>query len=132
MYIVIYRLQLSFIACNKNKDELSIIDIEANIDNLKIINLSQFTDNIQYVPLETRDFLLLNASFKCDFLDSLILIFDLNQCQLYNTNGKFLNSIGSKGRGPEEFHFCVQACFSKHNSIYLQSNLYVSIRPPAT
>jgi hypothetical protein len=115
---------LPFFACSKNKEELSTINIEANINNLKIVNLSQFTDNIEYVPLETRDYILLNASCKCDFLDSLVLVYDLNQCQLYNTNGKFLNSIGSKGRGPGEFQFCVQACFSRHNSIYLQSNLY--------
>lgn len=100
------------------------IDIEGNINNLRIIYLSHFTDNIQYVPLETRENVLLDSECKCDFLDSLLLIYDLNQCQLYSRNGKFICSIGVKGNGPDEFQFCMQACFSKHSTIFMQSNLY--------
>jgi hypothetical protein len=112
-------------SCNNQKlstvDNLQNIDIEANISNLEVIKLSQFTDNIQYLPLETKDYFVLHRNCRFDFLDSLILVYDLKHCQLFNSNGKFLNTIGSRGRGPAEFQFCIQACFTKSKTIYLQS-----------
>jgi len=89
-----------------------------------VAKLSQFVVNIEYVPLETKDDFILDANYKCDFSDSLILVYNLNKCGLYNSSGKFITSIGTKGNGPGEFQFCMEACFSANNSIYLQSNLY--------
>ncbi len=102
---------------------LHVINIEPHIEHQEIIELSQFSDNISYVPLETKEYLL-NEYCNLVFLDSLVLIYDLNKCVLYSSSGRFLTGIGTKGSGPAEFQFCIQACFSNHNSIYLQSSLY--------
>ena len=101
-----------------------VIDIKSNIEHQENIKLSQFSEDISYVPLETKDYFFADANFKCDFLGSLILIYDLNRCALYSSNGRFLTRIGVKGSGPGEFQFCIQACFSENNSIFLQGSLY--------
>lgn len=99
-----------------------VIDIKSNIEHLENIKLSQFSEDISYVPLEMKGYFYASASFKCVFLDSLILVYDLSGCALYSSNGRFLTRIGEKGSGSGEFLFCVQACFSNHNTIYLQSS----------
>lgn len=67
----------------------------------KEIMLNELASDIRYVPLETTDDCLMNNEFYImqytgeDIITSGIFHFD--------KNGKFLNKIGSKGQGPEEY-----------------------------
>ena len=79
----------------------------------KEIMLNELASDIRYVPLETTDDCLMNNEFYImqytgeDIITSGIFHFD--------KNGKFLNKIGSKGQGPEEY---LQGLFAFGDWIY--------------
>lgn len=86
----------------------------------KEIMLNELASDIRYVPLETIDDCLMNNEFYImqytgeDIITSGIFHFD--------KNGKFLNKIGSKGQGPEEY---LQGLFAfgdwKNKLLYVQN-----------
>lgn len=86
----------------------------------KEIMLNELASDIRYVPLETTDDCLMNNEFYImqytgeDIIISGIFHFD--------KNGKFLNKIGSKGQGPEEY---LQGLFAfgdwKNKLLYVQN-----------
>lgn len=86
----------------------------------KEIMLNELASDIRYVPLETTDGCLMNNEFYImqytgeDIITSGIFHFD--------KNGKFLNKIGSKGQGPEEY---LQGLFAfgdwKNKLLYVQN-----------
>lgn len=86
----------------------------------KEITLNELASDIRYVPLETTDDCLMNNEFYImqytgeDIITSGIFHFD--------KNGKFLNKIGSKGQGPEEY---LQGLFAfgdwKNKLLYVQN-----------
>lgn len=86
----------------------------------KEIMLNELASDIRYVPLETTDDCLMNNEFYImqytgeDIITSGIFHFE--------QNGKFLNKIGSKGQGPEEY---LQGLFAfgdwKNKLLYVQN-----------
>lgn len=86
----------------------------------KEIMLNELASDIRYVPLEATDDCLMNNEFYImqytgeDIITSGIFHFD--------KNGKFLNKIGSKGQGPEEY---LQGLFAfgdwKNKLLYVQN-----------
>lgn len=86
----------------------------------KEIMLNELASDIRYVSLETTDDCLMNNEFYImqytgeDIITSGIFHFD--------KNGKFLNKIGSKGQGPEEY---LQGLFAfgdwKNKLLYVQN-----------
>ena len=86
----------------------------------KEIMLNELASDIRYVPLEMTDDCLMNNEFYImqytgeDIITSGIFHFD--------KNGKFLNKIGSKGQGPEEY---LQGLFAfgdwKNKLLYVQN-----------
>jgi len=93
-------------SCNENKDKnksLPVVDIEANINNMKIINLSQFTDDIRYIPLENVENPPLKYLSQIEISDNLMLVSDINNCLLFDTEGRFISKIGNYGRDPGEY-----------------------------
>lgn len=86
----------------------------------KEIMLNELASDIRYVPLETTDDCLMNNEFYImqytgeDIITSGIFHFD--------KNGKFLNKIGSKGQGLEEY---LQGLFAfgdwKNKLLYVQN-----------
>jgi len=112
------------IGCSRgqnNGNSIPVIDIESNINNIEVINLSEFTNDIKYIPLQTSENHIFTGIWNCVFLNNWILAYNLSQCVLYNSQGSYLNSIGTRGRGPGEFQFCQQADFSKNKTIFIQS-----------
>jgi hypothetical protein len=107
---------------HKIGNSLPVIDIESNINNTDVINLSEFTDDIKYVPLQTSEDYIFTGIWHCVFLNDWILAYNGSQCVLYNSEGNFINSIGTRGRGPGEFNFCRQADFSKDKTIFIQNS----------
>lgn len=94
---------LAFYGCKnsqKAEDSFQIIDIESNMDKMETISLSQFTYDIRYIPLETNEDFPVTWIGDCDFSGNLIILTDMKKCLLYDTNGRFILSIGSQGRGP--------------------------------
>lgn len=101
--------------------KLVVINLAKAIsESPKEIMLNELASDIRYVPLETTDDCLMNNEFYImqytgeDIITSGIFHFD--------KNGKFLNKIGSKGQGPEEY---LQGLFAfgdwKNKLLYVQN-----------
>lgn len=124
LYIILFFL---LCGCQHNKsheNENNRIEIGTNIDNLSDIKLSQFANGIKYIPLQSKDNIYFSSGCDFDFQDSVILIYKLYSCLLYNYQGELISVIGNKGNGPGEYLFCIKAGFSDHGSIYIQSTLH--------
>lgn len=122
-------IQTSFFICigcsndYKNGHSIETIDIESNIHNTETINLSEFTTDIKYIPLQTVENHIFTGNWHSVFLNNRIIAYNLNQCVLYSSDGRFLNSVGARGRGPGEYQFCEQADFSQDKTIIIQDFL---------
>lgn len=96
-----------FISCNVNKShdgyiQDDIVDITGAVNSREKIKLSEIVDSISFIILETNDrstIGTIKTVFKSDY------IFNYNIC--FDKNGKYQNSVGTKGRGPFEEPFGV-------------------------
>lgn len=77
----------------------------------KTIYIEDLAD-VRYVPLETNDSCLISFPHKIVMRDSLIIITDKQQDEIFffNTDGKYLSKISHKGSGPMEYHRIYQSC----------------------
>jgi len=82
------------------------IDLYEAYKNAQTYPLSTIAKNIEYLPLETNEDCLLNSSFINDITitskDIIISVYE-DKCYHFSRQGKFLNTIGSMGKGPKEF-----------------------------
>ena len=95
---------------DKKKDVqlLNVIPIASTVGNYNILNLSDYAINIKYIPLETNDSVLISPiNLKIISEKEKILIVDLanriQNCYLFDTNGKFCLKIGQYGQGPDDY-----------------------------
>lgn len=86
---------------------------------MQTIGLSRFTDDVNYVPLETRENLLISYITDFDISQDLILVSDMNVCLLYKIDGNFILKVGNKGRGPGEYPYITNVNLGKSGEIYL-------------
>ena len=96
----------------KNGDNLPVfIDLNENYKK-KTINIQDIAD-VEYIPLETRDDVLLNIGTRVvEISDSLIIMSDSRQQKVFffNRAGKFLNSFSHSGGGPHEYRKMEKVC----------------------
>ena len=83
-------------------DKFFEINYENVLLNAKIIPLSQVASNVEYIKLETTKDCMIKRITDCFFTDSLIFISNRDHILKFSRNGKFLQRIGSPGRGPGE------------------------------
>lgn len=87
------------------------IDIKKSINNIRTINLSSIGEELSYIPLETKPECLIQEIFGIEFSQSYIFIKDFKKLLQFDRTGKFIRTIGSEGRGPEEYSthydFCI-------------------------
>ncbi|MFA9189559.1 6-bladed beta-propeller [Flavobacterium magnesitis] len=84
------------------------IDFSESYKSVGKIDLSEIAAKIEYIPLESTSSLILDEIDKPDenikFFNNSLLIRDRSdELYMFNLSGKFLNKIGSKGKGPEEY-----------------------------
>lgn len=80
------------------------IKIELAMAVQKEASLIELFDNAHYTPLETNDSCLLDGRSAIKYIDSdNILIESKFELYRFGRNGKFINRIGKKGMGPEEY-----------------------------
>ncbi len=95
-------------ACNNASVSSSIpfIDIEQAVNNVHDINLSLYISDIKYLPLQSDDnsiFLGDVSEFATDENHIYIPGYRQSQIHIFSKNGRYLKSIGKKGRGPGEY-----------------------------
>ena len=88
---------------NHTKDVYNI-DVYTAYQAKQPLLISQIADDIEFIPLETTVESLLDNNLRdITITEKDIFLFDYNKGYRFDRRGKFLNSIGSKGQGPDEF-----------------------------
>lgn len=111
----------NFVAQSQNP---LIIDVESGIINHKELNLTEISDDVTYVSLETSDECLIGYIDKIAFSGEDIFIETISPGKLlrFNNKGEFVNTIGKKGNGPNEYATLGSFCLnSAESDIYIYS-----------
>lgn len=120
-----------FIMCGRSNRSLNdevrnsllyVANIEGSIENKQSLLLSSIGHIIEYIPLQTQSNYLLEKIDKIAVSDSFFFISDGNTLTRFSKDGKFLNKIGSNGRGPGEYIYIYDICLDNQNQyIYILS-----------
>ena len=108
MRTTLFTLLLLLAACNPVYEETdnSAINLCTYLDNQgnETISLSTLADSIEYIPLQTPEELPIDILIAVKTTQEDIVILDRSQNLIrFDKQGKFLNTIGQKGQGPEEY-----------------------------
>jgi len=115
-FTILFLLMIPF--CGYSQDNVSVpairkhhtgdvyrIDVYGAYREKAGFSLSRIADDIVFIPLETTDECLLDLKGQMFVVMTRedIFIFDYIKGYRFDINGKFVNSIGTKGQGPGEF-----------------------------
>ena len=93
---------------------------------IDIINASDIIEDVILIPLETTSESLVTFHRKVIFHDNKIYVLDdlgSEALFIYDNNGNYLKTIGTKGQGPEEFSILHGMCIDKkNNNVILYDN----------
>lgn len=99
---------LLLVSCNNTikENKIEIINLQKSFKKSKKINLSDIATNIEYIQLENDTSALIGLISKpnknIQFVGNNIFI-DNDEILRFNKKGKYINKIGSIGKGPEEY-----------------------------
>ena len=79
------------------------MNMSEGLKNTTQLKLSEIADSIKYVVLSKDKQILLGSVRSVQLTDSNIYLKSDNLVMRFSLSGRFLNSIGSLGRGPEEY-----------------------------
>ena len=82
------------------------------------LKLSDFSDHMEYIPLETKKESLVRGVACLQMNDSVIGVSDMQKVLLFKKNGKFIRTIGRRGKGPQEYGGIYNFYF-KADTIYI-------------
>ena len=87
------------------EEGLPVINLSAGVEEVKQLNLSDAVERVEIVKLETTDKSLLSGIFKLEVTDNDIWVTHMRDQRIYrfSHDGKFLNTVGKQGEGPEEY-----------------------------
>jgi hypothetical protein len=69
------------------------IDIGGQIDVFEESMLSSYSDDVSYIPLSNENGCLIREIHNIDFFEDKILISDMKNCFLFNSQGKLISKI---------------------------------------
>jgi len=107
-------------ACNQaRKSDYLVIDLTNNHQlPIEKIALSEISETIQIIPLETSDSVLIGRISGIKMEADRLYVRASNGVFVFDSNGKFLNTVGSKGRGPREYVYLYDL-FPENNMVWL-------------
>jgi hypothetical protein len=135
---------LILISCNnqnpKNKSDNEVIkpyphtiNISEGFKNAAQLKLSEIADSIKYIVLSKEKEVFIGSFRRLQMTNSDIYISSNSFVMRFDLNGKFLNSFGSLGRGPEEYlPGSVYTTTPKNDKIFILRNMmynYLSFKP---
>ena len=99
------------------------IDLYGNKTNCQKVNLSKVAKEVTYISLETTPESLLSEELQIYYGKDVIIVGDLQTGSFFrfDKSGKFLNKIGNKGDGPEEYPSAISFYADLSNNVYLIS-----------
>lgn len=98
-----------FVCCYRNNNVQSIQTIVINPDDTVRSGFSEFFEMEKYIVLETSEKSFMQSIRKIYIANNKIFILTWGETQVlvFDINGKFLNKIGTYGRGPDEYSYVV-------------------------
>ena len=83
------------------------------------LQLSEITEEIRAIELELTDESMINPDRinKVHLFDNLVFISEPNQMLVFDMEGKFIRSIGTKGQGPGEYRYIKSFTVDEKNRI---------------
>ena len=103
LYTIMFLLLISCKTDNSTKVNFKEIKFHKIKDTTieGIFNINK----VKIIPLETLNDILISGKYKLKIIDDYIFILDQGMGQMYrfDNNGKFINKIGSIGKGPHEY-----------------------------
>lgn len=109
--------------CNKNvNDDIVNIDMQSMMDEDNVTFIDDIFDDVSFIKFECNDSILLSNDAFLKLIDDYnIYIESENRLLRFNPEGKFLNYIGNRGKGPEEYPY-VGNVFKKNGGNIILSN----------
>ena len=89
-----------------------------NIDENTVLKFSDIFDSISFIRLETNETALIGSVEKIIAVNDKFIILDgiiAKKVLVFHEDGRFLNQIGSKGAGPEEYDAPNDITYDKYN-----------------
>lgn len=112
----------------KNKDSSSsqvdlvkLIKLDLSKARSDSMNLSEIATRIEYIPLERNDQALIGHVYDFEITDDCIFVDFEKDLFRYSSDGKFLNRIYTKGRGPAEVQPVCYAISKEDSLVYVFS-----------
>lgn len=116
-------IAIALSSCKKEKHSegnVPVIDIATAYKEPKQhLSLSDIVDHIEYVKLETSPECLISDIVKVAFSENFIAVYARSSriIKIFTKEGRFLNDIGSVGKGPGEYGYQIN-----HQSIIISPN----------
>lgn len=104
--------------------QTSSINLIDNLDNVRSVSLSTFVEKVEYIPLETTEECLLSNELQVFVGDDDIIVGDQKAQKFYrfDNKGKFLNTIGKRGEGPDEYIYSISFYADKEYVYIIDAN----------
>ena len=117
---------LSLSACSgKNGASVKypVIDVVSNIGNYQRVYCSDLFSSIELIPLETKSECLIDLHIYISVTDSFIFKNGNFILYAFDRSGKFLNQIGRRGNGPEEYRMASHIFLNYDKTSILVDNI---------
>ena len=102
-------------------DSVKLIRLDLSKAKNDSMNLSEIATRIEYIPLERTDQSILGHVYDFEITDDCFLVeFEMDLFR-YGSDGKFLNRIYTKGRGPAEVQPVCYAISTEDRLVYVIS-----------
>ena len=108
-------LLIFLFACQHEKQSNDYLILRASLEETEV-SMNDLFSKVEVLPLETNDSCLLVFPYKLLLWDDYYAVFDYQiPCLfIYDSSGKFVRRIGSKGQGPGEYTFIYDALRDTH------------------
>ena len=117
VYLVL--VSLIFTGCSNKENNVVVINLEQHNRPTELsIPLNEIAETIRIIPLNTPDSIVIGyISTAKQFQDKLYIIAS-GKVFAFDKDGKFLNAIGTEGRGPQEYVY-PSFIFLRDNSVWV-------------
>jgi len=109
---------ITFFNCCNRVDNINNIDLTSLLKaDSTVINLEDISESIKIVPLQMTDSSIISYISDVKFDGSYLYVLDKNTCKVFNSEGKYINSIGFKGRAINEYLYINEVFVNPKNII---------------
>ena len=128
--LILVILLFCITGCKEKRPAIKEAVFEFNPNNILVcdtLDINQICDNFRYIPLETRDSVLIEEVTDVRLTDDRIVVRDGQRLLVFDQNGRFLNKIGKRGRAPGEYGAIDHFYISKKQEIVIFDPILLSL-----